>query len=1155
MKTIFISSTFRDMQQERDVLAMDVLPEIAAAAEKYGENVSFVDLRWGVDTSELESAEGARKVLSVCLDEIERSHPYMIIILGERYGWVPEREMLVNAAGSKGHAIEDDFKSVTALEIEYGALSASGQLDRCLFYMREPLPLDQMSPEARALYQPESDEHRQKLLDLKEKITAKTGNPIKTYSVNWDAVKQCPTGLTAFADMVLSDLKALLADEWEESASLSPQEREIKDVWHIFDSKSARFAAMQAMCADYQQEILAETTRLFVLKGKEGCGKSFFMAKIAADLRAQGLQVMPFICGNSEYSLSAYAFIQQAVYFLETSLGIKTPSDVGINQDRSYFELRDRLSLLIEKYDRENSETLIFIIDGLEYLQGENALRFDWLPDILPGSVRFVCSCLDNADLKLPILFSANTVVRQVMPIPEAERVRLINEMTAASHKQLHASVIEKLASLPQADDPLYLSMLIDRMLLFNSDDFGEIARRGNDMAAINQYLGEIIDTAPRDVNGLCIAVISEAGSRISKPLTDHTLRFLSLSRYGLREQDIKALLEAEGTGFNALGFSRLIKYMRSYLIRRPDGRIDFAHQNIRSGIIQAMGRQTYKADSLLYMSYLKTLPVSDPLRSDDMILHAWRCGDEEALVRQVADLDEKTMPGPFLSAAEQIKIIAGSSPEWICCAVEDYGDTPEGKKFINKLSFTICNHFGDSWKEQHALEIILEPLCRQFKKQYQASQAELVQLVQLQHKLAVAYKTQGSYDAARELYEWGTAELIKIPQKSLLEKTWLASCWRKLAVIYKNLGNYQAMQANIQQAVTLQEDIVKESDQLNDLKNLAAAYELLANVENYTGQLEGQLLHSLQSAEIRRLVLEKENSADNRRKLASSYAFAVMSLSAQNRLEEAAGYSQKVLEIREPLARELRTPVMLQELALAYNDLAAVYMELSRFEEAGKALEAAGPIFEKLLESQDTARAKIDLANYYHNYCHYYSDQQKYAPALEWMQKAAGLRREVYEELKTAAAREKYEATLVYIENLEKNLTDSSSGTKAPEITPAQKLMHQAAVAINDGQQIMNSDPATARQKFELGIQLAQKAIELDSGHRNRNFLAYGYYILATLLKDEPKYQAQCWKKCSDIWIELYEKAPDKETRNLYKETYDNAKKLLKMARKMGVK
>jgi hypothetical protein len=76
-----------------------------------------------------------------------------------------------------------------------------------------------------------------------------------------------------------------------------------------------------------------------------------------------------------------------------------------------------------------------------------------------------------------------------------------------------------------------------------------------------------------------------------------------------------------------------------------------------------------------------------------------------------------------------------------------------------------------------------------------------------------------------------------------------------------------------------------------------------------------------------------------------------------------------------------------------------------------------------------------------------------------------------------------------------------------------------------------------------------------LDSGHRNRNFLAYGYYILATLLKDEPKYQAQCWKKCSDIWIELYEKAPDKETRNLYKETYDNAKKLLKMARKMGVK
>lgn len=1158
MKTIFISSTFRDMQQERDALAMDVLPEIAAVAAGYGENVSFVDLRWGVDTSELESEAGARKVLSVCLDEIDKSNPYMIILLGERYGWVPGRELLVNAAGDKGYAVEDDFKSVTALEIEYGALSDTGQLDRCLFYMREPLPLDQMSPEARAAFGPESEKHRQQLIALKQKIAAKTGRPIKTYPVSWDAENECVAGLDAFTEMVLRDLKALLAGEWEEAAQMSPPEREIKDSWHIFDSKSGRFSAMQTVCQDYQQEVLADATRLFVLTGKEGCGKSFFLAEMAADFRARGLRVMPFICGNSEYSASAYALMQQAVYFLGTFLNMNSDT-AGISfnddgDDLAWQDLRSRFSLLAEKYARENEPPLVFIIDGLENLNGENALTFDWLPDILPDNIRFVCSCLDSAALKLPILFAANTLVRQVMPLPEAERPRLINGIAAASHKQLHASVIEKLARLPQADDPLYLAMLIERMLIFNSDDFGEIARRGNDMAAINEYLGQIIDTAPRDVNGLCIAVISEAGARINKVLTDHTLRFLSLSRYGLREQDIRAMLAAEGVAYNALDFARLLKYMRPYLMERIDGRIDFAHQNIRSGIIQAMRQPTYKSDSLAFMRYLQTLPVSDPLRSDDMILHAWRCGDEAALVGQVAALDEKTMPGAWLSAVEQLRIIAAASPEWICCAVEDHAGSPDGQSFIAKLADSIGSHFDYSWKEQDALSIILEPLCRELKRQYKAGRTDLPRLVRLQNKLAAAYKIKGRYDAALKLYEEGAAELMSIPQKSGLEKTWLASCWRELAVINDSQGNSRAMLEKCRQAVEIQEEIVKDSGGINDLKNLATAYELLARAENQTGQLESQLKHALKSIEIRTAVLKQEPGAAAGKNLARACSYAVMALSAQGRYEECARYAEKSVEIREPLARELRTPEMLRELALAYNDLAGVYSELSLFDDAVKPFNAAGPIFEKLLESQDTARCKADMANYCNNFSLYLSRQQKYAEALEWMRKAAQKYKEAADELRTVAAREQYESSLVYIEKLEASLPGKPSDLN-PAVTPAQKLMGQAAVAMNTGQKIMNTDPAAARQKFETGIEIALQAIGLDPHHRNRNFLAYGYYILATLLKDEPRYQAQCWKNCSDIWIDLYENAPDKQTRNQYRETYDNAKKLRKMARKLGVK
>lgn len=47
MNSIFVSSTFRDMQFERDALRDISVPIINETAAKYGERVSFCDLRWG----------------------------------------------------------------------------------------------------------------------------------------------------------------------------------------------------------------------------------------------------------------------------------------------------------------------------------------------------------------------------------------------------------------------------------------------------------------------------------------------------------------------------------------------------------------------------------------------------------------------------------------------------------------------------------------------------------------------------------------------------------------------------------------------------------------------------------------------------------------------------------------------------------------------------------------------------------------------------------------------------------------------------------------------------------------------------------------------------------------------------------------------------
>lgn len=93
MKTvkIFLSSTFRDMNAERDVLIKQVVPRLNEGAEReLGVRVREVDLRWGITEEQAKRGH----VLELCLDGVEESKPYFVCMLGKRYGWMPSPEYI-----------------------------------------------------------------------------------------------------------------------------------------------------------------------------------------------------------------------------------------------------------------------------------------------------------------------------------------------------------------------------------------------------------------------------------------------------------------------------------------------------------------------------------------------------------------------------------------------------------------------------------------------------------------------------------------------------------------------------------------------------------------------------------------------------------------------------------------------------------------------------------------------------------------------------------------------------------------------------------------------------------------------------------------------------------------------------------------------------
>lgn len=86
---LFISSTFNDFRRERHILQTKVFPQIKDYASKVGYVFQPIDLRWGVSNE----AQLDQKTLELCLDEVRACkttmHPNFLIMLGDRYGWVP----------------------------------------------------------------------------------------------------------------------------------------------------------------------------------------------------------------------------------------------------------------------------------------------------------------------------------------------------------------------------------------------------------------------------------------------------------------------------------------------------------------------------------------------------------------------------------------------------------------------------------------------------------------------------------------------------------------------------------------------------------------------------------------------------------------------------------------------------------------------------------------------------------------------------------------------------------------------------------------------------------------------------------------------------------------------------------------------------------
>src|ERR1035441_9052249 len=269
---VFVSSTFRDMVEERDELMTQAWPELRRFCRERQVELVEVDLRWGI----AEEQSTRKETLKLCLDEIRSCRPFFIGLLGERYGWAPGADAFTGDLKEEQPWLRGLIgKSVTELEILHGVLNNPEMAGRSFFYFRDPAYAQARGPD----FLSENAGAAGKQAALKEIIrraSAKRHIPLRETYLD-------PHALAAF---VLEDLKAAIEAQFPIVDIPDPLTREARDHEAFAEIRRRTHIGRPDYFARLDRHATGSGGPL-VLVGDSGSGKSALVANWIERWRVQ----------------------------------------------------------------------------------------------------------------------------------------------------------------------------------------------------------------------------------------------------------------------------------------------------------------------------------------------------------------------------------------------------------------------------------------------------------------------------------------------------------------------------------------------------------------------------------------------------------------------------------------------------------------------------------------------------------------------------------------------------------------------------------------------------------------------------------------------------------------------------------------------------
>lgn len=505
---IFLSSTFRDFGQERDLLVRRVFPSLRARLKGRFVELVDVDLRWGITVEQAERGE----VLPICLAEIDRARPFFIGMLGERYGWIPSKDAYAPYLLNRQPWLEEHCgdRSVTELEILHGVLNNPKMAGRAFFYFRSGEYARKMGDD----YVAASKEEAERQATLKDRIR-QSGFPV---------LENYPTP-EAFADRLEADLWSILdaafpadqipdafeREERRHEAYAAPRRR-------LYIGGEKYIKALDAALLQGAQRVLIE--------GASGGGKTALLANWLEHYReTHPLDLVhEHYMSASDDAADPIALVRRFLEFIKRTTGSENeiPGD-----PKKILESLPLWLAIASAYASKRGIHWIIVLDAFNGLGNLRDLR--WFPSFLPEHVHLIVSCLPGE-----ILEALTTKGRwdrlKIEPLSPAEKRDLLVTYLACYNKTLPSDLAAKALLHPLSSNPLFIRTLAEELRVFGIHE--ALAERLTHYLAsetIENLFERVLERVEGDCGGRAVRMAMEA---------------IWASRAGLTEEEILAIVD-----------------------------------------------------------------------------------------------------------------------------------------------------------------------------------------------------------------------------------------------------------------------------------------------------------------------------------------------------------------------------------------------------------------------------------------------------------------------------------------------------------------------------------------------------------------------------------------------------------------------------------